>query len=176
MPEASSSAKKTRRTLRGGFNLFRAHIRTQAKIMASIFFISTAPRPQMEPSLISPLNGSTDQSAAFAGTTSIWPCKTNPGLLESRPAIFATTFTRVGAVSINSLSIPTSDNFAAINCAIAFSSPRPSPWLTLGIRIISWHRVIVSFSNSVIWAGFNFMPPLCCILDSSRFIPLLFLS
>lgn len=91
----------------------RFHILTVAKIMASMSFISTAPRPQIKPSLISPLNGSSDQSEAFAGTTSRWPCNTNPGREVSLPNILATTFTRFGAVSINSHSIPTSLSFPA---------------------------------------------------------------
>ena len=81
----------------------------------------------MNPSLITPLNGSTDQSSALAGTTSMWPCNTKPGRLGSRPSNFATTLTRLGAVSINSEEIPTSDNFAATYSAMAFSSPLPSP-------------------------------------------------
>ena len=91
----------------------------------------------MQPSLINPLNGSTSQSAALAGTTSKWPCKTNPGRDESVPISFATTFIRFGAVSIISLAIPTSLNSLTTNSAIAFSSPLPSPKLTLGIRINS---------------------------------------
>ena len=42
--------------------------------IASKSFMSTAPRPQTQPSWISPENGSTCQSAASAGTTSRWPC------------------------------------------------------------------------------------------------------
>ena len=45
-----------------------------ARIIASMSFMSTAPRPQMQPSRTSAANGSTCQSAAFAGTTSRWPC------------------------------------------------------------------------------------------------------
>ena len=68
---ASSSAKNARTMFRGGLYPVRAHLRMMARIIASVFFISTAPRPQIIPSRISAANGSTDQSAAFAGTTSI---------------------------------------------------------------------------------------------------------
>ena len=73
-PPASSSAKKATTRSRGGTVPVRARWRTLASIIASMSFMSTAPRPQMQPSRSSPANGSTDQSAALAGTTSRWPC------------------------------------------------------------------------------------------------------
>ena len=46
--------------------------------------------------MISPANGSTDQSAATAGTTSRCPCSTRAGLSGSAPATRAMTFVRRG--------------------------------------------------------------------------------
>ena len=69
-PPASSSAKNTKVVVRAGFSPVRARWRRLAMIIASMSFMSTAPRPQMQPSRSSPENGSTCQSAAFAGTTS----------------------------------------------------------------------------------------------------------
>ena len=124
---ASSSAKKMRRILRGGTKPVRAHERTIDKNMASPSFISTAPRPRIYPSLISPQKGSKLQSAALAGTTSRWPWTTSPGRLVSLPAIRATTLNRFGPVSMSSESIPTSANLATTYRATASSSPLPSP-------------------------------------------------
>jgi len=67
--------------------------------MASIFFISTAPRPYIQPSLMTPENGSTLQSAAFAGTTSMCPWTTRPGKDGLEPSTRATTEQRFGALS-----------------------------------------------------------------------------
>ena len=47
--------------------------------------MSTAPRPQTQPSSISPENGSTCQSGACAGTTSRWPWMSRPGRVWSSP-------------------------------------------------------------------------------------------
>ena len=60
------------------------------------------------PSLISAENGSTDQSSAFAGTTSRWPCTINPARVESLPLMRATTLQRFGADSKIVALIPTS--------------------------------------------------------------------
>ena len=51
----------------------RAQARTTARTIASMFFMSMAPRPQTTPSRISPEKGCTLQSAGSAGTTSRWP-------------------------------------------------------------------------------------------------------
>ena len=64
-------------------------------------FMSTAPRPQTQPSAISPANGSWVQSVASAGTTSRWPCTSRPGRLVSSPSNRATTLVRRSADSQN---------------------------------------------------------------------------
>ena len=59
---------------RGGLRPVRRRSRMTASVIASMSFMSTAPRPQMLPSsAISPEKGCTAQSAASAGTTSRWP-------------------------------------------------------------------------------------------------------
>ena len=146
---ASSSAKKARTISRGGLYPVRAHFRTMARIIASIFFISTAPRPQITPSRISAANGSTDQSSAFAGTTSICPCTTNPGRVASLPGSRAITLQRFGADSNISDAIPTSASEETMYSATAFSSPLPSPKLTEGIRIKSWQIFTTSASRFI---------------------------
>ncbi len=66
--------RRTRRPGRGAAGSpVRARSRRTASIIASMSFMSTAPRPQRQPSRSSAANGSTCQSAAFAGTTSRWP-------------------------------------------------------------------------------------------------------
>ncbi|CAM5263352.1 hypothetical protein SHIRM173S_13386 [Streptomyces hirsutus] len=67
---ASSSAVKAITMSRRGRTPWRAQARTTARIIASMFFMSTAPRPQTTPSRTSPEKGCTLQSAASAGTTS----------------------------------------------------------------------------------------------------------
>ena len=62
----------------------RSRWRITARIMASMSFMSTAPRPQtwgpvMSSAVISPEKGCTAQSAGSAGTTSRWPCMTRAG-------------------------------------------------------------------------------------------------
>ena len=52
----------------------------------------------MHPSLITPEKGSTLQSSAFAGTTSIWPWTTRPGSELSVPSYRATTEHLLGAL------------------------------------------------------------------------------
>ena len=64
-------ARARRRAAAGGPRAAAA--RTTASIIASMSFMSTAPRPQTQPSAISPEKGSYGQSAASAGTTSRWP-------------------------------------------------------------------------------------------------------
>ncbi len=70
-PPASSSANIARTTSRAGRLPSRAICRTTARIIASMSFMSTAPRPHSIPSRSSPANGSTCQSRASAGTTSV---------------------------------------------------------------------------------------------------------
>ena len=62
-------------------------------------FMSTAPRPQTQPSRSSPENGWTLHSAASAGTTSRWPCTSSGGRLRSVPSIRATRLARPGSDS-----------------------------------------------------------------------------
>ncbi len=72
-PPASSSARKASTTSRGGLRPLRIRSLTTARVMASMSFMSTAPRPHTQPSAISPENGWCVQSSALAGTTSVCP-------------------------------------------------------------------------------------------------------
>ena len=59
--------RRTRRPGRGAAGCPRAPSRRTARIMASMSFMSTAPRPQIMPSLTRAANGSTLQSSLSAG-------------------------------------------------------------------------------------------------------------
>ena len=95
-------------------------------IIASMSFMSTAPRPQMQPSRSSPENGSTCQSAAFAGTTSRWPCTARPGREVSDPSMRIITDARPGSLSTSTGSRPTSVSWSMTYSA-ALRSPGPDP-------------------------------------------------
>ena len=58
--------------------------------------MSMAPRPHTTPSISSPPKGSWDQSAALAGTTSVWPSRVNEGASGSVPVSLATRVLRPG--------------------------------------------------------------------------------
>ena len=133
----------------------RARSRTTARIIASMFFMSTAPRPQTQSSRISAENGSTCQSAAWAGTTSRWPCTSSAGRLESAPAIRVSTLVRPGADSTTVGSSPTSASHSA-TCSAALRSPGPvlSPKLEVSIRISSRHSSTTSsWAVSEAWSA-----------------------
>ena len=83
-----------------------------ARIIASMSFMSTAPRPQMQSSLSSAASGSTCQSAALAGTTSRWPWMHSAGRSRSSPSIRTTTLVRPGSLSTTVGSSPTSRSWA----------------------------------------------------------------
>ena len=100
--------------------------RSTESIMASMSFMSTAPRPQIIPSRTSPANGSKDQSCAAAGTTSRWPCTSSASALGSLPSIRVNTFARPGADSKYWASRPTSWISSATYSAAA-RSPLASP-------------------------------------------------
>lgn len=87
-------------------------------------FMSTAPRPQTHPSAISPENGSWVQSAALAGTTSVWPWISSAGREGSSPWMRATVEARPLWDSMIRGSRPTSASFSATYSA-AFRSPGP---------------------------------------------------
>lgn len=67
-----------------GLRPVRAKSRRTDRIMASMSFMSTAPRPQISPSFSSAPNGSTDHCSRSAGTTSRCPCTTS-ALAEGPP-------------------------------------------------------------------------------------------
>ena len=119
--------------------------RTTASIIASMSFMSTAPRPQTQPSAISPENGCTCQSAASAGTTSRWPWMSRAGRAGSVPSSRATTLARVGCGLEHCGSRPTSASSAA-TCSAAARSPGPewSPGLVVSILIRSLQRAATS--------------------------------
>ena len=87
---------------RGGLRPSRIHCRMTARIIASMSFMSTAPRPQRQPSWISPANGSTCQSLLSAGTTSRWPWISSAPRLGSLPSMRAMTLARPGSDSKSS--------------------------------------------------------------------------
>ena len=58
--------------------------------------MSTAPRPQISSSTISPPNGSRCQPSGFTGTTSVWPISSSVGAFGSLPSMRATRFSRPG--------------------------------------------------------------------------------
>ena len=94
--------------------------------MASKSFMSTAPRPQTQPSATSPANGGTDQSSALAGTTSRCPWISSGDSDRSTPSgsQLATTEVRLGAGSNSSAAMPTSPSSSATRSA-ATRSPGP---------------------------------------------------
>ena len=115
-------------------------------------FMSMAPRPQTYPSLTSPENGSTCQSAACAGTTSRCAWISSASREGSVPSIRAMTLVRRGPVSYSSGSSPTSASFAATYSAASRSpGPLPSPKLVESIRMRSLVRPTTS-SAAVGWA------------------------
>ncbi len=91
-------------------------------------FMSTAPRPQTQPSAISPANGSYVQSAALAGTTSVWPWISRPGRERSSPSIRTTVEARPLADSKICGSNPNSASCSATySAALRSPGPEPSP-------------------------------------------------
>ena len=147
---ASSSGKNTTMTSRRGRSPLRPQWRTTAMIIASMFFMSTAPRPQMKPSSTSAPKGGCVQSLATAGTTSKCPCTTKAGALESTPGIRrATPRRRSLLVTMTSGSQPVSRSLAAqYSAASASPTVRGSgPQLLVSIRISS--RVMATASPSI---------------------------
>ena len=123
----------------------RASSRTVARIIASMSFMSTAPRPQTQPSSTSAANGSTRQSDACAGTTSRCPWTTSAGRDGSAPSTRVTTLARPGAASTISVESPTSSSRPATYSA-ALRSPGPllSPKFEVSNRISSRQRSTTS--------------------------------
>src|SRR5665647_2377022 len=146
-PPASSSANIATTTSRAGLRPSRTIWRTTARIIASMSFMSTAPRPHSRPSISSPPNGSTDQSPAWAGTTSVCPCSTRAGRCGSAPVRRTTTLARRAADSKISGSSPTSASDAITYSAATRSpGPVPSPKFELSIRNRSWQIEATSSS------------------------------
>src|ERR671919_1449630 len=134
---SSSSAVKAMMTSRSGRRPWRTQKRTTASTIASMFFMSTAPRPQTTPSRISPENGGTLQSAGSAGTTSRCPCTSKALRPAFDPAIRATTLARPGADSRMRASTPTSASFCATYSAAGRSLQSPPPRFVVSIRMRS---------------------------------------
>ncbi len=84
---------------RGGTTPLRLKSRATATLIATMSFMSMAPRPQTKPSWIAPENGSTVHSAAFAGTTSTCPCTISAPRSRSAPGSRQITFPRPGTDS-----------------------------------------------------------------------------
>lgn len=109
---------------RGGLRPLRMRSRTTASVIASMSFMSTAPRPHTHPSAISPAKGSYVQSAALAGTTSVCPWISRAGREVSSPSIRAIVEARPLCDSKICGSRPTSASFSATHSA-ALRSPGP---------------------------------------------------
>src|SRR5690606_36470236 len=110
--------------------------RTTARIIASMSFMSTAPRPQIMPSRTSAENGSTCQSAASAGTTSVCPWRTSAGCVGSVPSMRSTTDARPGSDSMSSGSQPTSvSNSQTYPAAAGSPGPDPAPEFEVSMRM-----------------------------------------
>ena len=75
--------------------------------IATMFFMSTAPRPQTMPSTRSPPNGSRDHASASTGTTSMWLSRISGGSVLLPVALRrAKQDPRLGVGSMTSASIP----------------------------------------------------------------------
>src|ERR671910_3373071 len=133
----SSSAVNAMMTSRSGRRPWRTQERTTASTIASMFFMSTAPRPQTTASRTSPENGGTLQSAGSAGTTSRCPCTSKALLRAFDPAMRATTLARPGADSRMRASTPTSVSFWATYSAAGRSLQSPPPRFVVSIRMRS---------------------------------------
>ena len=80
-----------------------------ASSMATMSFMSTAPRPHTTPSTSSPPNGSRDQASASTGTTSMWLRRTSGGsglVTDGSARSRAKQLPRPGAASSTSAATP----------------------------------------------------------------------
>src|SRR3954447_19351350 len=143
-PPASSSATNASTTSRGGCLPWRTQSATTASVIASMSFMSTAPRPHRQSSRISPANGSICQSLASAGTTSRCPWISSAGREESAPGHRASTDARPGADSSSCGDNPQSVSRSAAHSAAARSS---LVGLDESIRMRSRHRSTTSSST-----------------------------
>ena len=84
---------------RGGTYPVRLNSLATATVMATMSFMSTAPRPQTYPSCTAPENGSTVHSGACAGTTSTCPWISSAPRRGSAPASRQMTLPRPGTAS-----------------------------------------------------------------------------
>jgi hypothetical protein len=110
-------------------------------------FMSTAPRPQIMPSASSPPKGSTDQSAAIAGTTSRCPCTSRASADGSVPSSRAKTLARPGADS-SSVGVSPTSSISPATYSAARRSPRASPLPKLDVSIRMRLRQISTVSPS----------------------------
>ena len=138
LPPASSSAVNASTTSRSGLRPSRIRFLMTARTIASMSFMSTAPRPQTQPSASSPANGSRRQSSALAGTTSRWPWMSSAGRLGSLPSTRATRLVRFGCDSRTVGWTPTSlSRPATYSAALLSPGPEWSPGLVVSILIRS---------------------------------------
>ena len=101
----SSSAVAAKIRSPAGSNPSRASDAIATAFAATWPFMSSAPRPQTQPSRSSPDHGSTDHSAGSASTVSV--CESSSRLGPSpRPRIRATRFARSGTRAYSSHSTP----------------------------------------------------------------------
>ena len=136
--------------------------------------MSTAPRPQISPSINSPPNGSWCQPSGRTGTTSVWPIKHSDGASGSRPSIRATSELRPGVGSNRSIATPGPSTTCWRTSALRTSWPDSAvPSLTQALRISVCNSstllpVSPSSWRSSITAPTVPLPPFAARLEPSR--------
>ena len=129
-------------------------------------FMSTAPRPQIMPSLTSAANGSTDQSSFSAGTTSKCPWTISAGSELSVPFMRVTTLVRPGEDSKSCGSRPASVISPAVYSA---ASRSPGPWLSPKFEVSKRINVRqISSTSSTAFTGLTWAFSCCDIVFTFR--------
>src|SRR5581483_3608129 len=112
---------------------------------AVMLSMSTAPRPQTNPSTSSPENGSRLHPSGLTGTTSVWPMRRRLGASGSLPSMRVTRLVRPGWGSYRSTSSPAVPRYASRASTLRVSCPDSGcPSLTQALRIRIWSRWVVS--------------------------------
>ena len=123
-PSVSSSAVAARIRSRVSGRSPRWASTSNWSIVATMCFMSTAPRPHTQPSWSSPANGSTRHPAALAGTTSVWQSRSTGGAAPL-PRTRATRFGRPSASRTSTLDSMPSPASASRRYSTAGHSSRP---------------------------------------------------
>src|SRR4051794_34245126 len=138
-PASSSAVTITSSSPDSGRQPSSASVHAAAISAATCDFMSSAPRPQTQPSRSSPDHGSTLQSDASASTVSTCPRKHSPGPSEP-PRSRATRFGRPGTAESSSHSNPAASSISFRNSCAACSLPG-------GFTVLNWIR---RWSSSVV--------------------------